>query len=65
MTRLLIGVVLLAASLAVFVYSMPRHGKTAKFVGGPWEGYIVVGLVVLFGLGLLVAITGVVDATKG
>lgn len=65
MTRLLVGVVLLAASLAVFMYSMPRHGKTAKFVGGPLEGYIVVGLVCLFGLGLLVAVTGIVDAIKG
>jgi hypothetical protein len=62
---LLVGAVLLAASLAVFVISLPRGGRTAKFVGGPFEGYVVVGLVVLMGLGLLFTITGAVELIRG
>lgn len=62
---LLVGVVLFAASLAVFVHSMPRGGRTAKFVGGPWEGYIVVVLVCIAGLGLMLTITGAVELIKG
>ena len=62
---LLVGAVLLAASLAVFVSSLPRGGRTAKFVGGHFEGYVVVGLVVLMGLGLLFTITGAVELIRG
>jgi hypothetical protein len=63
--NLLVGVVLLAASLAVFSYSLPRGGKTAKFVGSQWEGYIVVGLLCIFALGLTLAITGSIAFIKG
>jgi len=62
---MLVGAVLLAASLAVYVYSLPRGGRTARFVGSPWEGYIVVGLVCLLGLGLLLTITGTVEWIRG
>jgi hypothetical protein len=61
----LVGFVLLAASLAVFVYSLPRGGKTARFVGGPWEGYVVVGLICIMGLGLMLAVTGAIGLAKG
>ena len=62
---MLVGAVILAASLAAFVYSLPRGGRTAKFVGSPWEGYIVVGLVCLLGLGLLLTITGAIELARG
>ena len=62
---LLIGAALLAASLAVFLHSLPRGGRTARSVGGPWEGYIVVVLVGLLGLGLLLTITGAVELRRG
>ena len=55
---LFLGVFVTAASLAVFLYSMPRGGKTARFVGSPLEGYIVVALVVLFGFGLVLTASG-------
>ena len=62
---MLVGAVLLAASLAVYVYSLPRGGRTARFVGSAWEGYIVVGLVCLLGLGLLLTITGTIELIRG
>jgi hypothetical protein len=55
---LLVGLVLTLAALAAFAYSMPRGGKTAKFVGSKWEGYIVVGMICVFGLGLMMMING-------
>ena len=62
---MLVGAVILAASLAAFLYSLPRGGRTARFVGSPWEGYIVVMLVCLLGLGVLLTITGAVELAKG
>jgi hypothetical protein len=62
---MLVGAVILAASLAIYVYSLPRGGRTARFVGSPLEGYIVVGLVCLLGLGLLLTITGSVELLRG
>ena len=59
------GVVLLAASGAAFLYSLPRDGKTARFVGGQSEGYVVVGLVCALGLGLVLALTGALELIKG
>ena len=50
------GIAITVASLAIFLYSLPRGGKTARFVGGRTEGYIVVGLVCLFGLGLMLTL---------
>ena len=62
---MLVGVVLLAASLAAFMYSLPRRGKTAKFVGSAWEGYVVVALICVLALGLTLAISGAVELIKG
>ena len=36
------GLLLVLLSGAAFVYSLPREGKTARFVGTEWEGYAVV-----------------------
>lgn len=62
---LIVGVVLFFGSLAVFAFSMPRHGKTAKFVGTEWEGYAVVAMLCTFGLGLMLVISGVTELLKG
>ena len=60
-----VGAGILAAALAAFVYSLPRRGKTARFVGTQSEGYVVVGMICLGGLGLLLAITGAIELLKG
>jgi hypothetical protein len=61
---LIAGLVLFIGSLAVFAFSLPRHGKTAKFVGTEWEGYAVVAMLCTFGLGLLFVISGVTELLK-
>jgi hypothetical protein len=62
---LLAGIILAVVSLAFFVRSLPKDGRTAKFVGGQSEGYIVVTLICFFGLGLMLAITGFSSLIKG
>ena len=47
--ELIAGIVLVLLSLGAFVYSLPRHGKTARFVGTEWEGYVVVMMIGVLG----------------
>jgi hypothetical protein len=52
------GIVLIGLAVALFVYSLPRDGKPAKFVGSAWEPYIVILIVGGLALGMLIAVTG-------
>jgi hypothetical protein len=60
----ILGAVCLAASIAAFVYSAPRGGKVAAFVGTEWEAYVVVFMVVGLCFGIIMTITGIVDLAK-
>jgi hypothetical protein len=62
--RVIFGIALSLASVAVFYYSLPRDGKMAKFVGTEWEGYAVVAMICVFGVGALLTITGLAQAVK-
>jgi len=64
MTPLIAGVVLVLLSMAAFFYSLPRGGKLAPFVGGPWEGYIVVAMIACLGVGAMLVITGATQLLK-
>lgn len=55
---LLTGIVLFLATAGGFLYSLPRGGKTAWFVGSEWEGYAVVGMITGMGIGVLMIIRG-------
>jgi hypothetical protein len=57
---LISGIVLIALVVALFVYSLPRKGKPAGFVGTPWEPYIAILLISGLGLGVLVTVSGVI-----
>jgi len=59
MINLLIGFALTMMTVFLFVYSLPKGGKVARFVGTEWEGYVVVIFVGLFGIGAIFAIIGV------
>jgi hypothetical protein len=61
---LIVGIVLFIGALAVFAFSLPRNGKTARFVGSEWEGYAVVAILCTFGLGLMFVISGVTELLK-
>ena len=59
--QLIAGIALVVLSIASFVGSLPRRGKTARFVGTEWEGYIAAGLVGALGLGVVLCISGLVQ----
>jgi hypothetical protein len=62
---LVIGVLLVVGTVAIFVFSLPRGGKTARFVGHEWEGYVVVAILCVFGFGLMLVVSGGVQLLKG
>jgi hypothetical protein len=47
--------------VTAFIYSLPRGGKLAPFVGTNWEPYAVVTMISLLALGLILALVGTVD----
>jgi hypothetical protein len=56
---LLLGIALAVLALVAFFLSLPRGGKTARFVGSEWEPYAVVAFICAFFVGLLLAISDV------
>jgi len=61
---LIVGAVLFVVALAAFIFSLPRGGKTAWFVGSEWEGYVVVFMLGVFGLGVMLLINGATQFAK-
>ena len=58
---LIVGIALVMLSIGSFVRSLPREGRTAKFVGTHWEGYVVAGMIGVLGLGVVLCIAGLVQ----
>jgi ABC-type proline/glycine betaine transport system substrate-binding protein len=56
---LIAGLALMALAVASFLYSLPRGGKTARFVGTEWEGYAVTTMIGSVGIGLMLCLVGV------
>ena len=50
--ELVAGIVRVMLSLGAFVYSLPRQGKMARFVGTACEGYVVVMMIGVMGIGV-------------
>ena len=42
---IIIGLACAALAVAAFIYSLPRGGKRAPFVGTEWEAYAVVAMI--------------------
>jgi hypothetical protein len=61
---LVFGIVLVALAVAAFSFSLPRGGKTARFVGTQSEGYLVVAMLCTFGVGLMLAVSGAAQLLK-
>jgi hypothetical protein len=59
--QLITGIVLVALAVGSFMGSLPRRGRTARFVGTEWEGYLVAGMVGALGLGVVMIITGLAE----
>jgi hypothetical protein len=62
---ILAGLVMAVAAAAVFYFSLPRGGKTARFVGTEWEGYVVVAMIGVLGIGVIMTIVGATSMLKG
>ena len=56
--QLIAGAILVALAVVGFITSLPRRGRTARFVGTEWEGYVVAGMVGVLGLGAVMVING-------
>ena len=52
------GGMLVASAIAFFVFSLPRGGKLARFVGQPWESPTVLGAVCALAVGFSVMLFG-------
>jgi hypothetical protein len=61
MLTLVSGIVLVALAGGAFVYSLPRRGKSAWFVGSELEGYAVVAMIGGLGMGLILVMAGIAD----
>lgn len=59
--QLISGLALVMLSITSFAISLPRGGKTARFVGTEWEGYAVAGMIGALGLGIVLSISGLVQ----
>lgn len=57
---LISGIILIGLALALFIYSLPRNGRPARFVGSAWEPYIVILIIGGLGLGVLIAVKGAI-----
>ena len=62
---ILAGLVMAVAAAAVFYFSLPRGGKTTRFVGTEWEGYVVVAMIGVLGIGVIMTIVGATSMLKG
>jgi hypothetical protein len=61
---LIAGLALMALAVAAFLYSLPRDGKTARFAGNEWEGYVVTTMIGGLGVGLMHSLVGVTALVK-
>jgi hypothetical protein len=57
----IIGVVFVVLAVTAFVYSLPRGGRLARFVGTEWEPYAVVMMISFLATGLVMTIVGIVE----
>ena len=58
---LIIGIIALVVFGTALYYSMPRGGKTARFVGSEWEGYIVVAMISGIATGAILTVSSLIN----
>ena len=61
MTYIAVGLAVLVLTLVVFWYSLPRGGKTHRFVGTELEPYIGVAFAGAVALSCTLALSGAID----
>ena len=65
MIVLISGLVVMAATVAAFIYMMPRHGKMHRFVGTELEAYVGVAFCSAVALGCTMILSGAINFATG
>jgi hypothetical protein len=60
---IIIGLACAVLAVTAFIFSVPRGGKVAPFVGTEWEAYVVVMMICLLATGLILTIVGITEWT--
>jgi hypothetical protein len=63
--ELSVGAIIFVVAVALFWYSLPRGGKTNRFVGTALEPYVVVAFCVGIGLSFILMLSGVIALMEG
>ena len=58
---LIAGIVVFAITAALFVYCLPRDGKTHRFVGTEYEPYVAVAFTAGVALGFTAILSAILD----
>ena len=59
MTTLIAGIVVLGVTIGLFVWLLPRDGKTHRFVGTELEPYVAVALTAGVALSFTLTLSGI------
>ena len=58
---IILGLACAALGLTAFIYSLPRGGRHARFVGTEWEAYAVVAMISLLTVGIVMTLVGITE----
>ena len=61
MVLMIVGVIVFAVTIAAFIYSMPRDGKTHRYVGTELEPYVAVLFTAGAALGFTAVLSGILE----
>jgi len=61
MFLLILGLAVFAATIAAFVYCLPRDGKMHRFVGTEFEPYVAVAFTAGIALGFTAVLSAILD----
>jgi hypothetical protein len=59
MTALIAGIVVLVVTVGIFLFSLPRGGRTHRFVGTEFEPYVAVAFTAGVALSFTLTLTGI------
>ena len=59
--NVIIGLSFVGLAVTTFIYSLPRGGRVARFVGTEWEAYAVVMMISLLAVGVVMTVVGLAE----
>ena len=64
MGLLILGGVVLLSALGIFLYCLPRGGKTHRLVGTEFEPYVAVAIVAGLAVSFVLMLSGVIELVE-